>query len=60
MFMLSDIQIANQAEIQDIRKIAGKIGIVEDDMDLYGKYKAKVDYNLLKNGKSRDGKVILV
>ncbi|MFI3228314.1 MAG: formate--tetrahydrofolate ligase, partial [Clostridia bacterium] len=37
-----------------------KIGIVEDDMDLYGKYKAKVDYNLLKNGKSRDGKVILV
>lgn len=58
--MLSDIEIANQTEKQDIRKIAEKIGIEEGSLDLYGKYKAKVDYNLLKNGNSKEGKVILV
>ncbi|MFI3116163.1 MAG: formate--tetrahydrofolate ligase [Clostridia bacterium] len=58
--MLSDIEIANQTEKQDIRKIAEKIGIEEGSLDLYGKYKAKVEYNLLKNGNSKEGKVILV
>ncbi len=37
-----------EATMQDIREIAKKIGFTEDDIDLYGKYKAKVDYNVLK------------
>ncbi|MDO9491905.1 formate--tetrahydrofolate ligase, partial [Acetobacterium sp.] len=44
----SDIEIAQEATPQDIREIAKKLGLTEDDLDLYGKYKAKVDYNLLK------------
>jgi len=44
----SDIEIAQEATPQDIREIAAKLGLTEDDLDLYGKYKAKVDYNLLK------------
>lgn len=44
----SDIEIAQEAIPQDIRIIAAKLGLSEDDLDLYGKYKAKVDYNLLK------------
>lgn len=44
----SDIEIAQEAIPQDIREIAAKLGLTEDDLDLYGKYKAKVDYNLMK------------
>ena len=44
----SDIEIAQEAKPQDIREIAKKLGLTEDDLELYGKYKAKVDYNLLK------------
>lgn len=56
----SDIEIAQEATPQDIREIAKKLGLTEDDLDLYGKYKAKVDYNLLKrdNG-GKQAKVIL-
>ena len=43
----SDIEIAQAAVPEDIRDIAAKLGLKEDDLDLYGKYKAKVDYNLL-------------
>ena len=50
----SDIEIAQEAKPQDIRKIAKKLGLGEDDIELYGKYKAKVDYNLLK--RSNGGK----
>ena len=46
----SDIEIAQEAKPQDIREIAKKLGLGEDDIELYGKYKAKVDYNLLKRG----------
>ncbi len=48
MGLKSDIEIAQEATPQDIRVIAAKLGLTEDDLDLYGKYKAKVDYNLLK------------
>ena len=56
----SDIQIAQEAKPQDIREIAKKLGLTEDDLELYGKYKAKVDYNLLKkdNG-GKKAKLIL-
>ncbi len=56
----SDIEIAQEAKPQDIREIAKKLGLTEDEVELYGKYKAKVDYNLLKrdNG-GRKSKLIL-
>ena len=56
----SDIEIAQEAQPQDIREIAKKLGLGEDDVELYGKYKAKVDYNLLKrdNG-GKKAKLIL-
>ena len=56
----SDIEIAQEAQPQDIREIAKKLGLGEEDIDLYGKYKAKVDYNLLKrdNG-GKQAKLIL-
>ncbi|NLM03449.1 MAG: formate--tetrahydrofolate ligase [Clostridiales bacterium] len=56
----SDIEIAQETKLQDIREIAAKIGLTEDDIELYGRYKAKVDYNLLKDEKEKDSKLILV
>jgi len=56
----SDIEIAQEAEIKDIRVIATKMGLTEDDIELYGKYKAKVDYNLLNKSQGKNGKLILV
>lgn len=58
MAYLTDIEIAQQAQPKDIREIAEKIGLSEDDIELYGKYKAKVDYNLIKN-KDKKAKLIL-
>jgi len=56
--MLSDLEIAQNAEILSIDKIAKKIGISADDLELYGKYKAKIEPNSIKQNKN--GKVILV
>ncbi|SMC28975.1 Formate-tetrahydrofolate ligase [Clostridium acidisoli DSM 12555] len=59
--MKSDIEIAQSAKMEPICKIAEKIGLREDDIDLYGKYKCKVSLDVLKNQKeSSDGKLILV
>ena len=58
--MKTDIQIAQEAKMLPITDIATKLGIEDDELELYGKYKAKVDYNLLKNTKSKTGKLILV
>ena len=58
LVMLSDLEIAQSAEILSIDKIAKKIGIDADDLELYGKYKAKVDPSVIKSNKN--GKVILV
>lgn len=55
----SDIEIAQEAKMEDIRLIAKKIGLSEDDIELYGKYKAKVDYNVLNRTKGKEGKLIL-
>ncbi|AND85899.1 formate--tetrahydrofolate ligase [Clostridium tyrobutyricum] len=55
----SDIEIAQQCDIQNIVSIAKKLNIPEDDLELYGRYKAKVDYNILKRTTSKNGKLIL-
>ncbi len=57
----SDIQIAQETPMENIRKIAEKAGIDEKYLELYGNYKAKVDFALLKdNAEKPDGKLILV
>ena len=56
--MLSDLEIAQQAEMEPITKIAEKLGLKEEDLELYGKYKAKLHLDSVKSKK--DGKVILV
>ena len=56
--MLTDLEIAQSAEIIKITEIAKKIGLTEDDLELYGKYKAKVHLDKLNSGKT--GKLILV
>ena len=55
----SDIEIAQEAQPLDIREIGKKLGLTEDDLELYGKYKAKVDYNLLKKETGKKAKLIL-
>ena len=56
----SDIEIAQSAEMFPISKVAEKVGLSEENIEYYGKYKAKVDYNILKNNTSPDAKLILV
>lgn len=57
----SDIEIAQSTEMEPILKIAEKIGIEGKDLELYGNYKAKVNYNILDGMKDKkDGKLILV
>ena len=56
--MLSDLEIAQKAKILSIDKIAEKLNIDKDDLELYGKYKAKIDPSIIKGNKN--GKVILV
>ena len=46
--MLSDLEIAQLAEIKPIKEIAKKINLSEDDLELYGKYKAKIDPRIIK------------
>ena len=59
--MLSDIEIAQQAKMQKITDVAAKLGIGEDDIELYGKYKAKLSYDLIRRvEKKQPGKLILV
>ena len=60
MAFLSDIEIAQQCEMQHISKIAEKLDISDEYIEQYGKYKAKIDYNLLKESKRDNGKLILV
>ena len=59
--MLTDIEIAKQADIKPISDIAEKLGISADELEFYGKYKAKLPLSLLKKyGNKEDGKLILV
>ena len=58
---MTDIEIAQRAKLEKISVIAEKIGLIEDDYDQYGKYKAKVNLDVLKrNENKKDGKLILV
>ncbi|MHB1454047.1 MAG: formate--tetrahydrofolate ligase [Saccharofermentanales bacterium] len=57
----SDIEIAQATAMQPIEKVAASIGVSMDDIEFYGKYKAKIDYNLLQKYEGKpDGKLILV
>ena len=56
----TDIEIAQECKLLDIREIAKKLGLTEDDLELYGKYKAKLDYNLLKTAKGSGNKAKLI
>ncbi len=59
--MKTDIQIAQEAEMLPIRDVAAQLGIAEDDLELYGKYKAKLSDELIEKVKEhKDGKLILV
>ena len=59
--MLKDIEIAQRAELLHIREIAEKIGLSEDDIELYGKNKAKISQKAINEAKKeQDGKLILV
>ena len=59
--MKTDIQIAQEAEMMPIRDVAIQYGIEEDDLELYGKYKAKFSDELMKKVENRpDGKLVLV
>ena len=59
--MKTDVEIAQEAEIQDIRKIAEKLEISEDELELYGKYKAKISLRAWERVKDNpNGKLILV
>ncbi|MCI9304705.1 formate--tetrahydrofolate ligase [Clostridium sp.] len=59
--MKSDIQIAQEAKMEPIVKIAEKLNLNEDDIELYGKYKCKISLDVLdKNKNKEDGKLVLV
>lgn len=59
--MKSDIQIAQEAKMEPIVKIAEKLNLTEDDIELYGKYKCKISLDVLrKNKDKKDGKLVLV
>ena len=60
MAYLSDIEIAQRCEMKHINEIAKKLDISDDYIEQYGKYKAKIDYNLLNNSSRENGKLILV
>ena len=61
MGMKSDIEIAQEAKLHNIVEVAGKIGIGPDDLELYGKYKAKISDEYMERIQSNpDGKLILV
>lgn len=59
--MKTDIQIAQEAELQPIKEVAATLGINEDDLELYGKYKAKLSSGFMDEIKDKeDGKLVLV
>ena len=58
--MLSDIEIAQATKASPITEIAAKAGVPAEYLELYGNYKAKIDYNLLADQEHKDGKLILV
>ena len=60
MAFKTDIEIAQETTMQPITEVAKTAGVDEKYLEQYGKYKAKVDYNILKEVQRPDGKLILV
>ena len=61
MIMLTDVQIAQSTEMKPIKEVALKVGLCEDDLELYGKYKAKISLETITRLENeKDGKLILV
>ena len=59
--MLTDIEISQSCKMKPITEIAEKLGIAEDDLELYGKYKAKLSFDVIEKFKdNKSGKLILV
>ncbi len=58
--MKQDIEIAQEANILPIAKIAAKLGIQQDDLETYGKYKAKIPLHYINEEKIKKAKLILV
>lgn len=59
--MLTDVEIAQSAKMKPIKEIAEKVGLDEDDLELYGKYKAKISLEAISQLKEKvNGKLILV
>lgn len=59
--VLSDIEIAQQTKLEPITAIAKQVGLTDDDLELYGKYKAKISFDAIKRlSKNEDGKLVLV
>ncbi len=57
---LSDIEIAQHKKLIHIREIAAKLGIEEDDLEMYGKYKAKLPLSFIDEEKIKKNNLILV
>ncbi len=59
--MKSDIEIAQEAKLQPITEVAAKLGLTDDDIELYGKYKCKITEEYLRGLENKpDGKLVLV
>ena len=59
--MLTDVEIAQSAKMKPIKEIAEKVGLDEDDLELYGKYKAKISLEAIQKLKNnKDGKLSLI
>ncbi|AWW25883.1 formate--tetrahydrofolate ligase [Acetobacterium sp. KB-1] len=58
--MKTDVQIAQEANLQPIADVASKLGIPEDQLELYGNHKAKVSLSVLKDNQDKpDGKLVI-
>ena len=58
---MGDVDIARNTNLENIQNITNNIGVTEDDLELYGKYKAKINLNIMKKLKDKkDGKLVLV
>ena len=59
--MMTDIEIAQQAKLENIKDVAARLGMTEDDLEMYGKYKAKLSDEYMESVRdNQDGKLILV
>ena len=61
MEIKSDIQIAQEAHLENIKDVAAKVGVTEDELEMYGKYKAKLSDELIHRVENNeDGKLVRI